>query len=120
MLYGVLPDERTGLYFFRTVHCRSYDCILVSNLRLLCSVSVASYDSQDYGWDILTRLHTARAPTKSKSKVILRKMVSRPVCFGVRHPSGSRDELFSFFLYFFIDSYGFVDVGALSDEKSGL
>jgi hypothetical protein len=40
---------------------------------------------------------------KVKAKIKLRKTVSRPVCLGVRHQSGTRDQLFSFFLYLFID-----------------
>jgi hypothetical protein len=40
-------------------------------------------------------------------------MVSRPVYLGVRHPSGTRDQFFSFslFFFFFLNSYVFVDVG---------
>jgi hypothetical protein len=37
---------------------RTHDHILLSHLRLLGSLFVASYDSQDYGGGILTRLHT--------------------------------------------------------------
>jgi hypothetical protein len=32
------------------------------------------------------------------TKVTLRPMVSRPVCLGVRHSSGTRDQFFFFFL----------------------
>jgi hypothetical protein len=54
----------------------------------------------------------------SQSQVILRPTVSRPVCLGVRHPSGIRDQFFSFFPYLVLESYGFVDVGAPSLTRS--
>jgi hypothetical protein len=38
---------------------RTRDHILLSHLRLLGSLFVASYDSQGYGGGILTHLHTA-------------------------------------------------------------
>jgi hypothetical protein len=49
--------------------------------------------------------------TRVKVKVILRPTVSRPVWLGVRHPSGTHDQLFPFSLGLFLDSYGFADVG---------
>jgi hypothetical protein len=50
-------------------------------------------------------------PDFLKVKVILLPTVSRPVCLGVKHPSGTRDQFFSFFLQLFLDGYGIVDVG---------
>jgi hypothetical protein len=41
-------------------------------------------------------------------KVILWLMVSRPVCFGVKHPSGAYDHTSNFY---YCQSCGFVDVG---------
>jgi hypothetical protein len=43
-------------------------------------------------------------------KVLLQPTVSRRVCLGVRRWSGTRDQIFSFFLSLFFDSYRFVDV----------
>jgi hypothetical protein len=56
---------------------------------------------------------------KLKVKVILRPTVSRPVCPGVRPPSGPMTN-FSFSLKFSLDSFGFIIFGALSDERTGL
>jgi hypothetical protein len=42
-------------------------------------------------------------------KVILRPTVCRPVRLGIRHQTGTRDQLFPFSIFF--DSFGFVDVG---------
>jgi hypothetical protein len=40
----------------------------------------------------------------------LRPTVSWPVCLCVRHPSGTRDQIFSFLLQLFLDSFGLVHV----------
>jgi hypothetical protein len=45
----------------------------------------------------------------TKVKVILRPTVSRPVCIGVRHPSGTREKFFTSF--FCIDNCGYLAVG---------
>jgi hypothetical protein len=56
--------------------------------------------------------------TQVKFKVtsILRPMVCRPACIGVRHLSGARDIIFKLSL----DSCEIANVGAPSDEKKCL
>jgi hypothetical protein len=49
-------------------------------------------------------------------QVNLRPMVSRPVCLGVRLPSGAYDQIFCFLF----DECGFLDAGTLSDERIDL
>jgi hypothetical protein len=49
-------------------------------------------------------------------KVMLRPLVSWPVCLGVRLPSGAHDQIFVFCL----TVAGFLMWGALSDERMGL
>jgi hypothetical protein len=49
---------------------------------------------------------------KVKFRVTLRLTVSRPVCLGVRHPSGIREYVLRHFKLS-LDSCGFVDVGFL-------
>jgi hypothetical protein len=67
--------------------------------RALGSLFVISYDSLGYGGDILTRLLSFKLKLiydqrPVKVEVKLRPTVSRPVHFGVRHPSGTRDQFF--------------------------
>jgi hypothetical protein len=55
-------------------------------LRFETSLFVASYDSQGYSGSIQPHL-------KVKVKVMLRPTVSRPVCLGIKHPSGAYDQI---------------------------
>jgi hypothetical protein len=52
-------------------------------------------------------------------EVNLRLTVSRPVCLGIRHSSGTRDQFF-FLLEISFRRCGFVICSALSDEKTGV
>jgi hypothetical protein len=74
------------------------DHILLSHLRLMGSLFVASYDSQGYCGGI---------PTCLQSQSYLTTNVSPPVCPGVRPPSGPVIN-FSFSLTFSLGSCGFV------------
>jgi hypothetical protein len=48
-----------------------------------------------------------RSGQVTSGQVILRRAVSRPVYLGVRHPSRTGDQILSFFLSLFFDSYAF-------------
>jgi hypothetical protein len=84
-------------------------------LRFETSPFVASYDSQGYPECTRPCLHTG--PNYSwVLSLMLRPMVSRPVCLEIKHPSGAYDQIFItcvtvtvLFLW-----------GALSDERSSL
>jgi hypothetical protein len=49
-------------------------------------------------------------------KVMLRPTVSRPVCYGIKHPSRAQDQIF----YYCQTVAGLLMWGAISDERTGL
>jgi hypothetical protein len=67
--------------------------------QALDSLFVASYDSWGYGGGIPSLLHTGRSV--SEVEVKLQPTVSRPVCLGVRRPSGTRDQFYFLLEIFF-------------------
>jgi hypothetical protein len=69
---------------------------------------VASYDSQDYGGGILTPLQTGMTTGQSQSYITTDNQLAA-ISHGVRLPSGTRDQFFSF-IWLVLNSYGFVDV----------
>jgi hypothetical protein len=61
-------------------------------LRFETSLFVASYDSQSCGGGIRPRLRKGTQTSQSESYV--KPTVSRPVCLGIKHPSGAYDQIF--------------------------
>jgi hypothetical protein len=69
--------------------------------RVLGSLFVASYDSQGLRWRYSNPPPHGSTHTLVEVEVKLRLMVSQPVHLGVRHPSGTRDQVFFLLEIFF-------------------
>jgi hypothetical protein len=76
--------------------------------KALGSFFVASYDSQGYGGKY-------ELTSQVKVKVMLRPTISRPVCLGIKPPSGAMTRFF-----LLSDHCGFLIWGAPSNERTGL
>jgi hypothetical protein len=116
-LRGALSNERTGLSFvYAALPAQTFSspsplvlATIFYCLRFETFLFVASYDSQDHGGGIRSRLHTGVRPTLiwTQVKVTLRLTVSRSVSLGVEPHLG----LMTRYLLLF-DSYGLVLCGA--------
>jgi hypothetical protein len=86
----------------------------------LCSLSVASYDSQGLRWKNSNPTpHGDVSPLRVyevEVEVNLGPTFSRSVCLVVGLPSGAHDQIFVFLMTI----VGFLMCGTLSDERMGL
>jgi hypothetical protein len=83
-------------------------------IQALGSFYIVSYDSQGYEGGIQTIIWGRRTvPWSLTSEVMSWLTVSRPICLGVRQPSGTCDQFFfSFPWQLSLDSCGFVIMGS--------
>jgi hypothetical protein len=70
---------------------------------------------------LLSPVTNHKDATPVKVKVVLRLMISQPVCLDIRDPSRIRDQFSSSFFFNYLQTFvGMLKCGALSDKRSGL
>jgi hypothetical protein len=100
-IYWTLPVVPTIIHFTILQHMNQRLRLLSSVLRtalpgrrIFTSVFLAPCRTLDSGTLLTSCLHLSVSSSKVKVKVLLRPTVSRPVCLGIKHPSGAYDEIF--------------------------
>jgi hypothetical protein len=129
LIWGALSDERTGLSFTISARSRqrSHSRVRVPwDLRPYFTVSdlrlpfLSPPTSRRFTVEVVDPAPTRKSNCNSQNlslSLILRPMVSQPVCLRIKHPSGAYDQIFITVRQLRVCSYG---ARALSDERTGL